>query len=396
MTMRIDFVDLKRQYLSIKADIDLAIQSVLDQSLFIDGPFVRSFEKNFAEAHDAAWCLGVNSGTAALHLALQALGIGRGDEVIVPSNTFFATAEVVSLCGATPVFVDCEPDYFNIDALAIARSITSKTKAIIPVHLYGQPADMDAIQAVAERHSCFLIEDCAQAHLAEYKGRKVGAFGAIGCFSFYPGKNLGAYGEGGAVITDDKALYSKMLALRNHGSLNKYKHDHIGHNYRMDGIQGAVLDVKLKRLSDWTQKRRAIAGAYRRLLKGIDELKLPLEMPGAQHVYHLFVVRADRRDDLRRYLEQKKISTGIHYPIPCHLQKPYRNRGRGDCPVSENISDQILSLPIYAELTEEEIGYICNIIRDFYSSAFRPDPTSSTAGDPNAEIPGKKNNGSKP
>lgn len=368
--MKVNFIDLKAQYLSIKSEIDKAIQSVINSSSFSSGPFVKSFEENFAKAHEAKYCAGVNSGTSALHIAMWALGVGRDDEVIVPANTFFATPEAVSLCGATPVFVDCEPDYYNIDAYNIEEAITDKTKAIIAVHLYGQPARLDEIKAIAEKHNLFLLEDCAQAHLAEYKGIKVGTFGICGCFSFYPGKNLGAYGEAGAVITDDEDLFKKILSFRDHGSQRKYYHDFIGQNYRMDGIQGAVLETKIRHLKEWTERRRENTQLYRDGLNGIGGIVLPIEMLGVWHVYHLFVIRTRKRDELRSLLNLCGISTGIHYPVPCHLQQAYREAD--ECTVklsvSERLSNEILSLPIYPELSELEIEFICDKIREFYNN----------------------------
>ena len=368
--MIVNFVDLKAQYLTIKDEINQAIQAVIEKSAFAAGPFVKSFEEKFAERHQSRYCVGVNSGTAALHMSMWALGLGPGDEVIVPTNTFFATAEAVSLCGATPVFADCEPRYFNIDPHSIENVISEKTKAIIPVHLYGQSAQMDEIAAIAKKHNLLVIEDCCQAHLTEYKNKKVGTFGVCGCFSFYPGKNLGAYGEGGAVITDDESLYQKMLALRDHGSPRKYYHDFVGHNYRMEGIQGAVLEVKLKYLEDWTRKRRQNADWYRKYLHGIKQVEVPQEMPGGRHVYHLFVLKVERRAELINYLKNEGIATGIHYPVPCHLQKAYAHLpARAPLPISEKLAHEILSLPMYAELSEGEIRYVCENIKVFYKTA---------------------------
>jgi dTDP-4-amino-4,6-dideoxygalactose transaminase len=368
--MKINFVDLKAQYASIQKEIEEAIRKVMDRCAFASGPFVEAFEKRFASAHKAEHCVGVNSGTSALHLALWSLDIGQGDEVIVPTNTFIATAEAVSLCGATPVFVDCESRYFNLDPEKIEDAVTEKTRAVIAVHLYGQPAQLDEIAAVCERFDLLLIEDCAQAHLAEYKGRPVGTFGAAGCFSFYPGKNLGAYGEAGAVMTGDETLYHKMRALRDHGSSQKYYHDAIGHNYRMDGIQGAVLDVKLGHLRRWTELRRRNAELYRTHLSIIDAVGLPEQMEAATHVYHLFVVTVPERDRLITHLNDNGIFVGIHYPIPCHLQKAYGflPQRPGAFAVSEKKAEEILSLPMYAELTESEINYVCEKMASFYGS----------------------------
>ena len=366
--MKINFIDLSRQYESIKEEISPVIEAVIRQNAFAAGPFVKSFEINFAKAHEARFCVGVNSGTAALHVALMALDIGAGDEVIVPSNTFFATPEAVSLTGATPVFVDCEETYFNIDPDKIGGVITQKTKAIIAVHLYGQPARMDQIAKIAKDNALFLLEDCAQSHLASFQGQSVGSFGSFGCFSFYPGKNLGAYGEGGAVLTNNEKMYQKMMALRDHGMTKKYHHEFIGHNYRLEGLQGAVLDVKLKYLDQWTRKRRENADLYRKHLESVNDIILPDEMIEARHVYHLFVIQTKSRDELATFLNDQGISTGIHYPISCHLQKAYKDLEyeKGSFPVSESVSGNILSLPMFAELTENEIVYISQKIKDFF------------------------------
>jgi dTDP-4-amino-4,6-dideoxygalactose transaminase len=367
--MRVNFLDLKVQYLSIKGEIDEAIHNVLLDSAFTAGPYVKSFEENFAKRHNAKYCVGVNSGTAALHAALMALDIKAGDEVIVPANTFFATPEAVSLAGAKPVFVDCEPDYYNINPDKIELAVTDKTKAIIAVHLFGQPSQIDKIKEIADKNNLILIEDCAQAHISELNGQSVGTFGVCGCFSFYCGKNLGAYGEGGAIITEDENLYKKMMMIRDHGMSQKYHHEMIGHNYRMAGIQGAILDVKLKYLDKWTDTRKRNADLYRKYLKDCDDIILPKEMPGAKHVYHLFVIRAKRRDELMNYLKENEIYTGLHYPIPCHLQNAYKFLGykEGDFPVSEQYSKEILSLPMSEQLKEEEIKYVAEKIKEFYS-----------------------------
>ncbi len=366
--MKVNFVDLKAQYESIKGEIHEAIHQVIENTAFAAGPFVKEFEGAFARAHQSKFCVGVNSGTSALHAALMCLGVGPGDEVIVPANTFFATPEAVSLTGAVPVFVDCDTQYYNMDPHGVEAAITERTRAVIPVHLYGQPAQLDKIKGITDRHKLLLIEDCAQAHLAEFRGKPVGTTGAVGCFSFYPGKNLGAYGEGGAVLTDDEALYRKLLAFRDHGSFRKYYHDFIGHNYRMEGFQGAILNVKLKYLSTWIEQRRKNAALYRRYLKECEEVSLPEEMPDTRHVYHLFVVRVPRRDRLQEYLKEHNIYTGIHYPIPCHLQKAYEtlNYRRGNFPACERYADEILSLPMFAELKEEEIACVAEKVAHFY------------------------------
>jgi dTDP-4-amino-4,6-dideoxygalactose transaminase len=367
--MKVNFLDLKSQYLSIKEEIDSTIQDVLMKSAFSAGPFVKQFEAAFAAKHQSKFCVGVNNGTAALHAALMALEIGPGDEVIVPANTFFATPEAVSLAGATPVFVDCESNYYNIDPQKIEKAIKKKTKAIIAVNLYGQPAQLQEIKKIADKYKIMLIEDCAQSHLATLNGKAAGSFGICGCFSFYPGKNLGAYGEGGAVVTQDENLYNKMMMIRDHGSAKKYYHEIIGHNYRMEGMQGAILDVKLRHLEEWTEKRRQAANLYCQLLSDCQEIVLPLEMPGVRHVYHLYVIRTKKRDELQHYLHEHEIYTGIHYPIPCHLQKAYAALGykSGDFPNSESFAMDILSLPMSEQLNEMEIKFVVQTIKDFFN-----------------------------
>lgn len=366
--MKVKFVDLQEQYQAIKSEINQAVQKVFESGEYTLGPFVEDFENNFAKAHQAKYCLGVVSGTAALHLALWALGIKEGDEVIVPTHTFIASAASISLTGAKPVFVDCEENFFNIDFSKIEQAITPKTKAILAVHLYGQPANLNQLVDIAKKHNLWLVEDCAQAHLATYNNKPVGTFGEVGCFSFYPSKNLGAYGEGGAVITNDENLYVKMKALRQHGSFKKYYHDFVGQNYRLHAIQGAILGVKLKHLKDWTKARQQVVKWYRESLVGIKQIQLPKEMPNVQHVYHLFVIKAEKRDELISFLESEGISAGIHYPVPCHLQKAYSNLRYkvGDFPITERIVNQILSLPVFPELKKEEVLYIAEKIRKFY------------------------------
>jgi dTDP-4-amino-4,6-dideoxygalactose transaminase len=368
--MPVPFVDLQAQYRSIKSEVDEAIQRVLDTSAFILGREVEAFERAFAAYVGARECVGVSNGTTAIQLALQACGVGAGDEVIVPANTFFATAEAVSTAGATPVFVDCTPDTCNLDPARIDEVITERTRAIIPVHLYGQSADLDAISAVAERHHLFVIEDAAQAHGARYRGRRVGSFGRAGCFSFYPGKNLGAYGEGGAVVTDDAGVARRLRMLRDHGSEQKYRHELIGYNFRLEGIQGAVLNVKLKYLDDWNALRRAHAARYRELLRPLADsgaLALPSAAAYAEHVYHLFVIQTDARDALQRYLSAAGVQTGIHYPVPIHLQPAYAALGHreGDFPHAESQARRVLSLPMFAELTEQQLKYVADALADF-------------------------------
>ncbi len=366
--MNIPLVDLKGQYRSIKSEIDTAIQEVIDKSSFILGQAVTDFESEFARAHNVKHCIAVGSGTDALHLALWGLGISRGDEVITVPYTFIATAEAISLTGATPVFIDIEPKTYTMDPAKIEGALTPKTKALIPVHLYGQPAAMEPIMEIARRHNLKVVEDAAQAHLAKYKGRSVGEFGACTCFSFYPGKNLGAYGEAGAVITNDDVLAQKLRQLRDHGQSRKYEHEFWGHNYRMDGIQGAVLRVKLKYLPRWTERRRAIARMYDAGLKEIAGVGLPFESPDTYHVYHLYVIATKRRGELQKYLGEKGISTGLHYPKSLHMQAAYADLhySKGSFPLSEKAADECISLPIYAEMTNEQVGYVIKTVKDFF------------------------------
>ncbi len=355
--MPVPFLDLQAQYRSIKAEVDPAIQKVLDTSAYVLGPAVESFEKDFAAYCGAAHCIAVNSGTAALALLMEAHGIGQGDEVITVANSFFASAEAISEIGATPVLVDCVDDTALIDVSQIESAVTPQTKAIIPVHLYGQPADMDAINAIAKKHGLLVFEDACQAHGATYNGKTTGGL-ADGCaFSFYPGKNLGAYGEGGAVTTNNADIAAKIRMLREHGSAKKYHHDAIGWNERMDGIQGAVLGIKLRHLNDWNNARRAHAAYYREQLPaGAKPFGI---QPGSDSVYHLFVVRVQNRDDVQKKLSEKGISTGIHYPVPIHLQPAFNGRWKqGDFPNAERQAAEILSLPMFAELTNEQIDSV--------------------------------------
>jgi dTDP-4-amino-4,6-dideoxygalactose transaminase len=371
--MQVPFLDLKIQYQSIKHEINPAIQNILDNTSFILGKAVLDFEKTFAKAHNVKYCFGVSSGTDGNHLASWALSIGAGDEIIIPANTFVATAWGATLCGAKPVFVDCEPDSYNLDPAKLDDAITSKTKAVVAVHLYGQPADIDSISEVLNKRNLFLIEDCAQAHLAEYKNKKVGGLSDIACFSFYPGKNLGAYGEAGAVTTNNDELANKVKMYRDHGALQKYHHDTLGHNYRMDGIQGSVLGVKMKYIDKWTEGRRKVASKYKELLRSFEEIILPSEMDYAKHVYHLYVIQVKdggtaKRDNLAGFLNSNGIATGLHYPIPLHLQKCFSDLGykKGDFPVSEKLAENGLSLPMYPELSDNQIGYVAEKIKEFF------------------------------
>jgi dTDP-4-amino-4,6-dideoxygalactose transaminase len=365
--MQVNFVDLKAQYLTIKPEIDRAIEGVITNTAFVLGKAVEEFEKKFASYCETKHCLGVNSGTSALIMTLQALGIGEGDEVITTPNTFIATAEAISQVGAKPVFVDIQENSYNIDPTKLEKAITQKTKAIIPVHLYGQTADMDPILKVAEKNKIPVIEDACQSHGALYNGKKAGSLALAGCFSFYPGKNLGAYGEGGAVTTNSDEIAQKIKMLRDHGSAKKFYHEYIGNNCRLEGIQGAVLSVKLNHLDDWNEKRKNNADLYRKYLKGTGVVT-PEEMPYAKHVYHVFCIRVKEREKLIDFLKQKGIFTNIHYPIPIHLQNAYGFLGykKGSFPVTERVVDEILSLPMFAELTEEQIKYTADSIKEFY------------------------------
>jgi len=439
---QVPFLDLKAQHHQIYNEIDEKLTDIITHTGFILGKHVEEFEQRFADTQEAKYCIGVSSGTDALHIALMALGIGPGDAVMVPVNTFIATAEAVSLCGAVPVFVDCD-EHFNMDINKI-REILHKTeseighrptqtytdvsscglaegkgviasrknrnlnkpdepnlprlsrrsgrsyrdeihvneersvfhrgdpnlprpKAVIPVHLYGQPANMDEIMALADEYNLSVVEDCCQAHLAGWNHRRVGNFGAFGAFSFYPGKNLGAYGEAGALITNDNKLYETAQMIRQHGEIERYNHKIVGHNYRMAAIQGAVLATKLKYLKEWTRKRQNNARLYTELLAGVEGIHTPQELEGTDCVYHLYVIRTQDRDGLQQYLQKNGVATGLHYPIPLHLQEAYKDLGykKGDFSMAEEAARSILSLPMYPELTERQIRYVCDKIKAF-------------------------------
>lgn len=366
-TMKVPFVDLKAQYASIKPEIDAAIGRILENTEFLQGATVRRFEEQFSAAQNVKHTIACGSGTDALHLPLWGLSIGAGDEVITTAHTFIATVEAILLAGAKPVLVDIDEESYNIDVSKIEAAITNRTKAIIPVHLYGQSCDLDPIMNIANKHGLRVIEDACQAHLAEYKGECVGSFGVAAGFSFYPGKNLGAYGEAGAVVTNDTDLFQTLSKLRDHGQSEKYHHELLGHNYRMDGIQGAVLEVKLRHLKAWTEARQRNARRYNERLKGIRHLRTPVEMPYARHVYHLYVIRVADRDGLQKHLQERGISTGLHYPVPLHRQKALQFFGHseGDFPVTERAAKEILSLPMFAELTGEQIDFVCDTIGDY-------------------------------
>jgi len=366
--MIVPFLDLKAQLPSIRSEIEERISEVIDNTAFVCGKKVQEFEKTFSKLHGVEHAVGLSSGTDGNHLAMLCCRIGAGDEVILPVNTFIATAEAISYTGAKPVFVDVDEGTYNIDMNRIEEKITSRTKAINPVHLFGQPADLEPMRGIAKKYNLFLIEDAAQAHLAEYRGQRVGGIGDISSWSFYPGKNLGAWGEAGAITTNNEEMYRKARMLRDHGSEKKYYHDFIGFNYRMSEFQAAVLNVKMKYIEEWTEMRRANAEKYKARLKEIEQVIMPSELAGTRHVYHLYVVRVKERDKLQVYLRKNGVGTGIHYPFPLHLTPAYSYLGYkpGDFSVAERLASEILSLPMYAELTEKQIDYICEKIKAFY------------------------------
>ena len=367
--MKVQFVDLKAQYLSIKDEIDSAIQNVINDTAFIKGKYVQQFEEEYAESYGVKHCISCANGTDAIYITLKALGIGLGDEVITVANSWISTSETITQTGATPVFVDIEPDYYNIDVSKIEEKIKPQTKAIIPVHLFGQPAEMDAIMDICKRHNLLLIEDCAQAHFAEWKGQKVGTMGVAGTFSFFPGKNLGAYGDAGAIISNNDEFAQKARMFANHGSLIKHKHEFEGINSRMDGIQAAILSVKLPYINDWNQKRLQNALLYNELLADVEDIKIPKIRPNASHIFHLYVIRTQQRNELQTHLKDRGISSGIHYPTPLPFLKAYDYLGYKpeDFPVAYSYKDKIISLPMYPELTKEQISYICNYITGFFN-----------------------------
>jgi dTDP-4-amino-4,6-dideoxygalactose transaminase len=364
----VPFVDLAAQQASIQTEVGAAIQRVLSECSFILGPQVEEFERDFARFTSCEYAVGVSSGLDALRLALLAVGIGSGDEVILPANTYIATALAVSAVGARPVLVDCDRQTYNIDVDLIESAITPRTKAVVPVHLTGQTADMDPILEVAGRHGLCVIEDAAQAHGTLYKGRSCGSLGSIGCFSFYPGKNLGAYGDGGMVTTDDPDLAARVRRLRNYGQTAKYRHTEKGLNARLDTIQAAILSVKLRHLSRWNKARGAHANDYRDLLRGVGDLTFQREAPYSTHVYHLFILETEWRDALREHLETRGIQTGIHYPTPIHLQLAYKDLGygEGDFPEAERLANRVLSLPMFPELRREQIERVAEEIEGFF------------------------------
>jgi dTDP-4-amino-4,6-dideoxygalactose transaminase len=381
--MNVPFLDLKAHHDPHRAEFLCAIEAVIERNAFAGGPFVQQFEEEYAEYCGARYAMGVGSGTEALWLALLAMGIGPGDEVITSPSSFIATAEAISFTGATPVFADIDERTYNLDPAKISAVITGRTKAIIPVHLFGQPADMDPILAIAREHGLRVLEDAAQAHGAEYKGRRIGSIGDAACFSFYPGKNLGAFGEGGAVVTDDPDLRDRINMLRDHGQSKKYHHKAIGWNGRMDGIQGAVLSVKLKHLDESNAGRREHAAHYNRLLAELDGVTAPACSAALHHVYHVYAIRVAEREPLMKALGERGVASGIHYPIPIHLQEAYQELGHapGSFPVAERCAAEFVSLPMFPELLPSQVEQVAQALREILEA--RP---ASQIADPNIPV----------
>jgi dTDP-4-amino-4,6-dideoxygalactose transaminase len=366
--VKIPFADLKAQYHSIKDEIDTAIKNVIQDTAFIKGKYVKKFEKDYAKAYGTKHCIGVSNGTDALYVVQKALGIGPGDEVITVANTWISTAETIFQTGAEAIFVDIEPDFYNIDVNKIIEKINERTKAIIPVHLYGQPANMESIVKICKERGLYLIEDTAQAHFSTYGGKNAGTFGDAGTFSFFPAKNMGAYGDAGGIITNDDVLAQKMRIFANHGAPNRHDHEVEGIVSRMDGLQAAILSVKLNHIKKWNKKRLQNALYYNDKLS--DVIFTPKIRENVNHVFHQYVVRVEEREKLREYLKEKGISTGIHYPTPLPFLKVYKNLGlnHNDFPISHDYQSKILSLPIYPELSKKQLDYVCNSIIEFYSN----------------------------
>lgn len=366
--MKVPFVDLKKQYNLVSREVNEKIQKVLENANFILGKEVEKFEQEFAAYCGVKYGIGVGSGTDALLLSLKALEIENGDEVITVPNTFTATIDAIARSGAIPIFIDINDETYCIDVSKIEDKITKKTKAIIPVHLYGHPAEMEVILDIARRYNLIVIEDACQAHGAEYKGEKVGSIGNIGCFSFYPAKNLGAYGDGGVAITNNEELAQKIKMLRNYGQRKKYFHEFVGFNSRLDELHAGILRIKLKSLDEWNGKRRENAEKYCEFLSEVMEISIPREKDFGKHVYHLYIIRCENRDALQDYLNSKGISTGLHYPLPAHLQRAYQYLGykKGHFPITEKYAKKIISLPMFPELTEKQIEYVCNNIKEFF------------------------------
>ena len=367
--MKVPFVDLKAQYQSIKPEIDGAIASVIEQTAFIGGLFVNEFEKNFAAAYGIKHVIGVGNGTDSLYILMKMMGIGSGDEVITVANSWISSSETISQTGARPVFVDAHPEYYSIDETKLEVKITPHTKAVIAVHLQGQMCNIEFIKKICDKHHLFLIEDCAQSHFSEFKGKRAGFFGHAGSFSFYPGKNLGAYGDAGCIITNDDALAEKCRMYARHGALKKHEHKMEGINSRLDGLQAAILNAKLPHLAGWTEKRIQHAAQYNKCLANISQITLPKQRPVTKHTWHLYVIRSGNRQKLAEYLAEKGIETSVHYPtalpnLPAYAYLGYKPT---DFPVATELQDQILSLPMYPEMTEEMIVYIADAIRSFFA-----------------------------
>ena len=366
MEQKINCLDLSKQHQQVKKEIFEVFEKIYDQTAFSGGKYVEDFEKEFSKFCSTDYAIGVNNGTTALHLALLALGVGHNDEVILPANTFIATAWAITYVGATPVFVDCDANTWEIDATLIEDKITPKTKAIIGVHLYGQPFDIDAVREIATKHKLFLVEDAAQAQGAEYKGGRVGSFGDLACFSFYPGKNLGACGEAGGLTTNSLEYAKHLQSLRNHGSVVRYYHDEVGYNMRMGGLEGGSLAIKLKYLDRWNSRRKEIAKRYQNEITN-PKVKMQSQPAWSDSVYHLFVITVRDRDYLIKYLNANNIFPGLHYPVPCHLQKAYANLNYkvGDFPNSEYLASHCLSLPMYAELSDNEVDHVISVLNKY-------------------------------
>jgi len=364
--MKVPFLDLNAHHAPLRNEIDEAIRAVIDSGAFAGGPFVARFEEDFAAYCRARHAIGVGSGTEAIWLTLLATGIGPGDEVITVPNTFMATAEAITFCGARPVFVDVDEQTYTMNPDELVQAITDRTRAVIPVHLFGQPADMDPILEIARKHGLFVIEDACQAHGSCYKGRKAGALGDAACFSFYPGKNLGAFGEGGAVVTNHDALQEKIRILRDHGQIEKYHHTMIGWNARMDGIQAAVLCVKLRHLEEANEARAIHAAEYDRALEDVEEIVTPVCAPYARHVYHIYAIRVQEREELLHFLNEKGIGCGVHYPVPIHRQEAYRNLGyrREAFPVATRCAGEFVSLPMFPELNSGQVETVVRAVKE--------------------------------
>jgi len=366
--MNIPFVDLYKQYTSVKNEIDSAIEHIIKTSSYIGGEPVKDFERNFAEMLGVKHCIGVGNGTDAIYIVLKMSGIGKGDEVITVANSWISTSETIGQTGAKPVFIDIDPDYYTINVDLIEEKITDKTKAILPVHLFGQPAEIDKIKELCEKHDLYLIEDCAQSHFSKFKGQHTGTFGDAATFSFYPGKNLGAYGDAGCIVTNNDEYANRFRMYANHGALQKHNHKIEGVNSRLDGLQAAILNVKLKYILQWNQKRHENALIYNNLLKDIPQIAIPKIRDHASHIFHLYVIRAERRNELQEYLHENGIQTAIHYPTPLPLLEAYKHLScsETDIPVASSYMNKILSLPMFPELAKEEIEFVSKKIKEFY------------------------------